>query len=81
MARRIANGAARRTTNVTFTPITLKRCNSTIPIYDLSPSRRDDPLCGLLTLPANMDTRDVAPKSKNLEQPDNNGNDNDSVQN
>src|ERR1035438_4046929 len=29
-----------RTTNVGFTPITLKRCNSTIPIYDLSPSRR-----------------------------------------
>ena len=28
-----------------------------------------------------MDIRDVAPKSKNLEQPDNNGNDNDGVQN
>jgi hypothetical protein len=64
-----------------FTPITLKLCNSTIPIYDLSPSRRDDPLCGQLTLPANMDIRDVAPEPKNLEQPDNNGNDNDGVQN
>jgi hypothetical protein len=30
---------------------------------------------GAQTLPANMDIRDVAPKSKNLEQPDNNGND------
>jgi len=33
------------------------------------------------TLPANMKIRDGAPKSKKLEQPDNDGNNNDGVKN
>jgi hypothetical protein len=33
------------------------------------------------TLPANMKIRDGAPNSKKLEQPDNDGNNNDGVQN